>query len=411
MFTTEYPEFNWLTPEYIKNLLKAYLKDKSLEIKSLEVKAASGKGESFAGILLRAKISYSTTSSILNETSLILKTQIWNDFTEKTLKVYDIHNKEMIIYEKILPKIRQLLLSIGEKGDIFPTAIHVDRENDVIVFEDLLLKKYQMKNRLQGLDREHALLALSKMAKIHAASAVLYEKDNKIYSSLVSGMFTRHTDCYHTFFRTFWSTCASEVSKWEGFEHYGLKMKQTTEDVIENACKAYDLEDGDFHVLTHGDFWVNNIMFRYDEEGSLKDVVVLDWQYATYASPFVDLFFFIFTSTNDEIRINHADLLQFYHKELTETLKKLKYPKHIPTLLEFRLQYLRKSFLKATSSIIHLPNAINEVTDDSEFESLLLDNEKARRYKNTVLKNPKYRQILEKLLPIFDAEGLLDGPI
>ncbi|XP_063704675.1 uncharacterized protein LOC134834072 [Culicoides brevitarsis] len=409
MFTTEYPEFKWLTPEYIGNLLKVYFSEKTLEIQSLDVKAASGKGDSYGGILLRAHISFSTQNSIVKKTSLVLKTQIWNELTEKTLKVYDIHNKEMIIYEKILPKIRQLLLSIGEKGDIFPTAIHVDRENDVIVFEDLLLKKYQMKNRLQGLDREHALLALSKMAKIHAASAVLYEKDNKIYSSLVSGMFTRHTDCYHTFFRTFWSTCASEVSKWEGFEHYGRILQRMTDDMIENACKVYDLEEGDLHALSHGDFWLNNVMFCYEEDDSLKDVVVLDWQYSTYASPLLDFILFVFTSTNDEIRLNHADVFQFYYKELTETLKKLKYPKHIPTLLEFRQQYLRKSFLKLTSCIMMLPSMINEVTDDAEFESLMLDNEKARRFKNTIMSNPKYRAILQKLLPVFDCEGLLNG--
>lgn len=55
-----------------------------------------------------------------------------------------------------------------------------------------------------------------------------------------------------------------------------------------------------------------------------------------------------------------------------------------------------------------LPSMINEVTDDADFESLMLDDTKARRYKKTIMCNPKFRVILQKLLPIFDLEGLMD---
>lgn len=55
-----------------------------------------------------------------------------------------------------------------------------------------------------------------------------------------------------------------------------------------------------------------------------------------------------------------------------------------------------------------LPSMINEVSDDADFESLMMDDEKARRFKNTIMRNPKYRVILQKLLPVFDSEGLMD---
>uniref|UniRef100_A0A336MA18 CSON013155 protein n=1 Tax=Culicoides sonorensis TaxID=179676 RepID=A0A336MA18_CULSO len=406
---SELEEFPWLTPKYIENVLINHLNDSTLQVQSMKTVPAAGKGDGYGGIMLRSYISYHSNESVSpSKTSLVLKTQIWNNLTENTLKVYDIHNKEMIIYESILPKIRLLLSSIGETGDIFPIAICVDRENDVIIFEDLLLKHYKMKNRIEGLDRDHTVMALSKLAKLHAASAVLFEKDNEIYSSLKSGMFTRKTNCYYTFFRTFWTACAEEVCQWKGFEKYGEKMMNMLDDLIENACKMYDIEDGDLHVLTHGDFWLNNIMYNYDEDGNLKDAVVLDWQYSSYAFPILDFLLFIYTSTNDDIRLNHADLFQIYYNELVSTLKKLNYSRKIPTLFEFRHQYLKKSFLKLTSCIMMLPSMINEVNDDADFESLMLDDEKARRFKKTIMSNPKYRTILQKLLPIFDSEGLMD---
>lgn len=55
-----------------------------------------------------------------------------------------------------------------------------------------------------------------------------------------------------------------------------------------------------------------------------------------------------------------------------------------------------------------LPSMINEVADDADFESLMMDDEKARRFKKTIMSNPKFKVILQKLLPVFDREGLLD---
>ena len=55
-----------------------------------------------------------------------------------------------------------------------------------------------------------------------------------------------------------------------------------------------------------------------------------------------------------------------------------------------------------------LPSMINTCGDDADFESLMMDDEKAMRFKTRIMKNPKYQEILEHILPVFDREGLLD---
>lgn len=61
-------------------------------------------------------------------------------------------------------------------------------------------------------------------------------------------------------------------------------------------------------VLCHGDFCRNNLLFRYDETtGRPLDAVVLDPAQARYASPAVDLSFFLYMNTTDADRTEHWD--------------------------------------------------------------------------------------------------------
>lgn len=91
-------------------------------------------------------------------------------------------------------------------------------------------------------------------------------------------------------------------------------------------------------VLAHGDFWLNNMMFREDQ-----DVLFLDFQGCCWGSPALDLQYFMASSVHNDIKIDRFDeLMKFYYDELIESLKKLKYDKEIPTFEEFEADMLEK---------------------------------------------------------------------
>lgn len=86
-----------------------------------------------------------------------------------------------------------------------------------------------------------------------------------------------------------------------------------------------------FRVLSHGDAWLNNIMLRSDE-----DALLLDFQGPSWATPALDLHYFIVSSVHDDVKIVHFDeMIKFYYKEIAESLTKLKYDGAIPTFEEF----------------------------------------------------------------------------
>lgn len=98
--------------------------------------------------------------------------------------------------------------------------------------------------------------------------------------------------------------------------------------------QAYALKfEDEFRCLNHGDFHCNNIMFQYDDEGKIKETKFIDLQMSRYCSPAQDLIYILLSSVSIELKISKFDyFIGFYHRQLIENLKLLRYPKTLPTL-------------------------------------------------------------------------------
>jgi Ecdysteroid kinase-like family len=66
------------------------------------------------------------------------------------------------------------------------------------------------------------------------------------------------------------------------------------------------------------------LQFSIPQSGKPRNIRLLDFQLCRYAAPVNDLLYFIFTSTNEELRAEHYDdLLKIYHTTLTTFLTRL----------------------------------------------------------------------------------------
>jgi len=63
----------------------------------------------------------------------------------------------------------------------------------------------------------------------------------------------------------------------------------------------------------HGDFWSNNIMFKYDQEGKVDGTILVDFQLINYGHPAYDLMYLLYLSTDTQFRDQHMEeCLQHY---------------------------------------------------------------------------------------------------
>jgi Ecdysteroid kinase-like family len=291
---------DWLNNLFVQNILQKHHCNDNLKVKYLRIQQCGGKGDSYASTMYRVGAFYCDvkTPEKLVSKSLIVKTLPAHEMAMEKLgsNNYNVQDKEMEMYEKFLPQFRDILEAIDEDAEIFPAMLAVDKKLDVIVLEDLAERKFVMCDRLKSLDLDHILMSLRKLARMHAASAVIYAKNPETFAHLDTGFFTRKTDVFHVMFESLCDGFIEEISSWEGYEYYAKKVVNVRKSLVKNAQKAFDHEEGDFLVLNHGDLWTNNLMFTYGPDGKPADCVLLDFQFSAVGSAALDLI----VSTNSD---------------------------------------------------------------------------------------------------------------
>ena len=60
------------------------------------------------------------------------------------------------------------------------------------------------------------------------------------------------------------------------------RMKKFCETMITTLTAVSNPKPGQFCAMLHGDCWNNNFMFKYDDEGSLEELMVVDYQLMRY---------------------------------------------------------------------------------------------------------------------------------
>ncbi|XP_017017438.1 uncharacterized protein [Drosophila kikkawai] len=405
----------WLTHKYIEHALRSHYKDDDLTITRLQINPALGPGENYGGVLTRVRVNFKLSSPKEEKEqlqNLIVKTEIDDDeLTQELMAPYDIYNREMTIYQEVLPKLRDLLMEIGDTEKIFPTAIFVDRERMAIIFEDLSVAGYVMADRVRRLNEEHTHLILRKLAKFHAASAVLNEREKGSLEGYDRGFFNKYTNAYSGYFVGGLLAAARWMSKVPKLAHYGEKLFALAPHYMDIGRECFEPTAGHVNVLAHGDVWTNNVMFKYDQlTGRPVDVLLIDFQYSFWGSPCIDLHHFFNTSLKEPLRRDQQNgLFQFYHSIFSETLKKLDYSQNpIPSLHQFKQQVEQKRFFAMHSTVVVQPVMISQDPTDACFNALMNDDERGIRFKNRLYTNPIVQQNLQALVPFFDRKGLLE---
>lgn len=185
--------------------------------------------------------------------------------------------KEALALSSVLPNMYRLLeeASPTQFQPFSATCFYSHSGPDFIVMEDLKEKGFKMAKRNLGLDMKHSMLVMRKIARHHASSAVLREKNPEIihpfYESVYNKEFKEPLD---NLFGKGMKNLANEVEGWPDYgNRYGTKLHNLAGRISDLLIEIMERHDNEFNALRHGDLWLNNMMFSYsDDTGEVEDV-------------------------------------------------------------------------------------------------------------------------------------------
>lgn len=158
---------------------------------------------------------------------------------------------------------------------------------------------------------------------MHALSLTLKVKEGRLLSERYPFLFqtSKASDSYQQLVERGLPQLSQFLERRPGLETILESLngiRSNTKEVIEKLL----LPEEPMALITHTDFWCNNLMFKESENGCLCSI--LDWQMVTYSNPTNDLALLLISSVPAELRRLHTDtLLDTYWQTLTRTCSKL----------------------------------------------------------------------------------------
>lgn len=144
-----------------------------------------------------------------------------------------------------------------------------------MVLEDLTKLDFELANRKNRLDLKRAKLVLAKIAEFHALTATMYQKDQ---SSMERHMISAHDAEEMTPLSFFFSASLQEsletIRNCDDLQEFVPFLESF--DIVQEEKNVYTRNDNDrFRILNHGDLWINNIFFKFDDANEPIDVLLV----------------------------------------------------------------------------------------------------------------------------------------
>ncbi|XP_020280711.1 uncharacterized protein LOC109853230 [Pseudomyrmex gracilis] len=364
-----------LSIKEMQDYLRTYvLKNTKITSPKFYITNGSNNGDNYVGIVYRVTIEGIENSEAKN-IELIVKTRRkmneWGDIKDRSSRLFQ---REIQFYQEIVSIFREAVKNHGGNIVRFPFfyGANIEFGKELLIFGNLQPEGYVMtKSRI--LDYPHMSLALRCLGEFHAYSFLTrvsnpigFEKlklKEHLYEEGDSWLFTEQLQSYFATMRDIVIEALADEDK-----RYVERYQQCINNLDEAIYDALDAKHAEpYAVLIHGDFWTNNLLFKYDEDEMPCDVRFLDFQIIRYASPAIDILHILYACCEPETRSKYYDqLIREYYDSLSDCLKSFGYDPDDLFPYDVLSQQLKKfSKYAAGISTFMIPIVFNDGKDKS----------------------------------------------
>jgi hypothetical protein len=252
-----------------------------------------GDGLGLLGEVARLTIRYDDGAGPRAVTSMIAKLPTSIEGMRRLGNSFGVYRKEHLFYEQVAPRVN---ISV-------PTAFvnlgDPERDAYVLLLEDMAPRRCG--NQLASCSWSDAVVAIGELARFHAS----WWEHPELESFAGDWQMARrvYVAALPELRRSFASLVGDQV----------LALAERSVDRWDDAVAAGAMRGP--HTLIHGDFRLDNMMFRDHEGGT--EFTLLDWQLMFRASPMWDVVHFLAGNFEPAWRRRHqSELVRIYHDAL-----------------------------------------------------------------------------------------------
>ncbi|KAF2904037.1 hypothetical protein ILUMI_02134 [Ignelater luminosus] len=394
-----------LVTDEVQVHMEKLIKELGITNHTINIVAGSIRGDNYLGIIAKVTVNGEDKNGENKTLHFIVKSAPRNEVFRSIIPIQSAFDREIYMYSKVFPEFYKLQEERGISKPFKSIAKFykstMEDMNESLIMEDMKELGFEMRDRHEPLNYNHTLLVMKEYGRYHALSFALRDQKPEIFQELFD-------NTQETFFNSCNQSDLTKKAQKENNER-ALKSLDPIADKIaydkfkkfhDNMLKTVDYvlqseSAGKYAVIGHGDSWVNNMLFKYDnisKPHSPSEVCLLDWQLARAGSPALDLAYFIFTCTDKPLRDQYYDhLIQEYHKSLSSFLRELGsdpdklFPfevlqEHLKKFCVFGMYMAIMILYMMNSEVEEIPD-IHNITDSEEcFEEWKYETKNIQKY-------------------------------
>ncbi|KAG7296509.1 hypothetical protein JYU34_020287 [Plutella xylostella] len=322
-----------LTNERLSQALTDWFKE-DCQFTHWEYVKGTGAGDSYMSELMCIKIhGKNPKTDNPKHVQVILKSIPKGLCRRLTFRSNQFFENEIRFYEDVLPELIKFQATKNLKDPFVNCprvfATYTDGENDYIILGDATLENFVTAAvRQDGIDIEHCRVTLRTFAKFHAMSFAMKDQDPKGFERISNRVvetyyLERHWPWYKKFWGRLCKIAIDAVEKEYPDSIYLDKIKEFATPEAFNKCIEAVRNTKETGVISHGDSWTTNFLYKYEKKVPV-DAKMIDFQLSRYASPVLDISFFIYACTTQELRLKHYDeLMKYYYDALASQIDEM----------------------------------------------------------------------------------------
>ncbi|GBP46464.1 hypothetical protein EVAR_28043_1 [Eumeta japonica] len=364
---------------------------------NIEIENGSELGDGYVALVLRALVTGEKNGEE-SKKNIIVKCAPKALEVRKVMPITQLFVREAFFYSNILPRYEKIQNDAGLSQDMkceFPHCIDVcdDYLEEHVALENLKAKGYEL---CKQIDYEHAEKAFEILGKFHALSLIFEKRHKGEFEYCVSQsneIFFNNLDEYNcSGLCIFLEKAKSKFINCIVDEDHRKAVAKALRDDFYKMMQKF-CSSGKIKVIVHGDFWLNNMFFKYQDGVPLK-ALPIDFQIIRYQSPVNDLLYFTGGSSDASLRRNHFwKLFDVYYDSFKEFINLCGYDvENICSYDDMKKELYNQALYGIISGVFTLPFfTSDEVVKPHEMfhgnypNSFLVDNETYKRRVNDLV--------------------------